>query len=238
MQRMADSRARRVFRSYSWSAGEPKAERQGLVCPPDRRRSSPGNGFPPVATRGAPRKRCFVRSWRRHQCCRRVGSYFPCLPRDMHGACSSASEEARREGANHCHHLGRPLHQGPGFRLPNASRCTVCRGHHTPIRCDIMSQRHSVEGLDLTRTVVPRALGWRPVSFSRRGSGDRLASGRARDMVPVLRRSAFLDGVGDGSTCCRSLPAAHSPLSSREGTDGATPDLVDLFGQVRRVCCM
>ena len=69
---------------------------------------------------------------------------------------------------------------------------------------------------------------------------ETLASGPARDMVPVLRRPAFLGWRWRwirmlSTSCTRAF--ASSLLSSRddvsEGTDGATPDLADLFGQVR-----
>ena len=69
---------------------------------------------------------------------------------------------------------------------------------------------------------------------------ETLASGRARDMFPVLRRPAFLGWRRRwirmlSISCSRAF--ASSLLSSRddvwEGTDGATPDLADLFGQGR-----
>ena len=69
---------------------------------------------------------------------------------------------------------------------------------------------------------------------------ETLASGRARDTAPVLRCSAFLGWrrrwIRMLSISC-SLAFASSLLSSRddvwEGTDGASPDLAELFGQVR-----
>ena len=68
---------------------------------------------------------------------------------------------------------------------------------------------------------------------------ETLASSRARDMVPVLRRPAFLGWRRRwirmlSISCSRAF--ASSLLSSRddvwEGTDGATPDLAGLFGSL------
>ena len=63
---------------------------------------------------------------------------------------------------------------------------------------------------------------------------ETLASGRARDMVPVLRRPAFL-GWRRRWIRMLSISCSRAFASSFwESTDVATPDLADLFGQVDR----
>ena len=128
------------------------------------------------------------------------------------------------------------------------------------VRCNLSQRLHSERcnsggSAGGQREQIPRAVGRRQVPVgcggARNGTGGRwsvealnfiecLASGRAREATPLLRRSSFLGWRRRWTrtlsiSCSRAFAGSliSSQADALEGVVGAVPDLADLFGQFR-----